>query len=227
MAPSSMIRVCRTRGIAARLPSLRPFLLVALGGGLRRVVDRQPLLAIEPRGARMQRNRQPVERLVEPDPLADRIERIEQPPRPLMPQRLGYRIDEIRVDIGIDQPQGVKPDGSRLDIDPGVEPRRDDRPMIEGKVLLEPVDQLAFYRHQPDRNRGGEIPDRRNGVAADQEERVDISALHLLRGWARAQELASKILLTEPGTGEENSGVRGGPRTRFAERDAFSLQIRQ
>src|SRR5207247_4531434 len=108
--------------------------------------------------------------LVEPNSLADRIERIEQPSRPLMPQRLGYRIDQIRVDIGIDQPQRVKPDGGRLDIDPGVEPRWDDRPMIERKVIFESVYELAFYRHQPDRNGGGEIADLRTGGTSDQED---------------------------------------------------------
>jgi len=50
----------------------------AVGRGLRRLANRQPLLLIEPRRAIMQGHRHAIEGVVEGDFLPDRIERIEQ-----------------------------------------------------------------------------------------------------------------------------------------------------
>src|SRR5258707_1760503 len=142
-----------------------------------------------------------------------------------MPQRLGYRINQVRVDIGIDQPESVKPERDRLAIDTGIETRRNDGAVIKREILFELVEQRVLERHQADRYRRGEVADRRDRIAPDQEERVDLGALQLLGRRTGPQKLAGQILLAEPGGALEDHSVPRGPRPGLTCREHVSPQI--
>src|SRR5215471_4729631 len=96
----------------------------------------KPDLEIEPPGPRMQRHGETVERAFEPHLLANRIVRIEEALRGLVPQSLDNGIDQVVGGIGGDHPKRVKPDGRCRDSDPRISVGGDHRALVRAALFL-------------------------------------------------------------------------------------------
>ena len=84
----------------------------------------------------MQRYRDAVERPVEPDALANRVECAEQFCSRWVPQGLGYCINQVGVDIGVGQPQRGKPERRDGSVDPRIAADRNLGKTVKGEVFL-------------------------------------------------------------------------------------------
>src|SRR5271169_6559556 len=189
------------------------------------LIDQQTGLAVEARRPRVQRYGKSVERILQPDLLAERVASLEQPLGRVVPQRLGDGIDQIVGRVGGHDPKRVEADRRYLLADSRIGSGWDHRTPVRGRALPHLRKYVVFDRDQPYRRFRRQIADRRDRHPADNKKAVERAVLNLRSGHARAQIVGRQVLLCEPGGSEHDAGIGNRPRRGLAQRDVLTPKI--
>ena len=142
----------------------------------------------------------------------------------LVPQGAGDLIDQIRIDLGRDQPQ--RGDGQRLGGRQIAIGALGDRAGLEERVVLQHlVHRRSGQRHQPYRQAFRQFGNGGGRGSGDQEQRVDLTLDQLVNGGARLQIDRLHAFFCQAIRLQQDQAVDQRAGALLAQRDPLAAQI--